>query len=102
MRRTILSENQYDPRFIRAANTNAVIIPFGPPMYSPMSSSRPLRAPSRRVVFKAFGMSLFYLVRIPGKDGQQAGDQGDTPCQIAYQHVFVQRVCAVALWPETI
>jgi hypothetical protein len=47
-------------------------------------------------------MFLFYLVRIAAKDGQQASDQSDTPCQIAYQHMFVQRMGAVALRTETV
>jgi hypothetical protein len=45
MRRTILSENQYDPKFMIAANTNARTSPFDPPNAPPMASSSPLSRP---------------------------------------------------------
>src|SRR6476659_7430786 len=56
MRRTILSENQYDPRFMTAAKTNAIMRPFEPPATSPMTSNSPLRSPSSSAVFTPFAM----------------------------------------------
>src|SRR6516162_5889146 len=54
MRRTILSENQYAPKFIAAAKTNAITMPWLHPMNRPMARMIPVSKPSSSVVFKAF------------------------------------------------
>ena len=63
MRRTILSENQYEPKFMRAAKPNAMMSPFEPPTSSPITSTSPLISPRSTAVFNPFAMGLFYRVR---------------------------------------
>ena len=53
---TILSENQYEPKFINAANPNATNRPFTPPISSPMASNNPLIKPSSKTVFIEFAI----------------------------------------------
>ena len=60
MRRTILSENQYDTKFMTAANMNAITSPFAPPKYSPIASKTALSRPSRSAVLIPLAMCLFY------------------------------------------
>ena len=63
MRRTILSENQYDPTFMSTAKTKAIMRPLAPPISSPMTSSNPLSAPSSTTVFTLFPIALRYRLQ---------------------------------------
>src|SRR4051794_18511882 len=47
---TILSENQYEPKFISAAKISAITMPCWPPMAPPASTSSTVRAVSRTIV----------------------------------------------------
>src|SRR5438132_6705715 len=48
---TILSENQYDTKFVPAANRNPRTSPCEPPRSSPTNRKRALRKPSNSAVF---------------------------------------------------
>ncbi len=98
MRSTILSENQYEPRFITAAAIKPNISPFGPPTTSPMTSSRPLMAPRSRTVFIPFDMALLYSP----KPAQQPRQKRRAPRQISQFDMFVEGVRAVAARTETV
>src|SRR4029450_4843486 len=50
--RTILSENQYDTKFMISANTNAITMPLRPPTKPPTATNRPVRRARNTVVFK--------------------------------------------------
>ena len=56
--RTTLSENQYDPKFVTAANTKPRSKPWAPPSASPSNRNRALIAPSSNAVFTVLGMVL--------------------------------------------
>ncbi len=58
MLRTILSENQYDPKFMMAANANAMTRPFEPPSQSPSASNTALMSPRSNAVLIPFAMVL--------------------------------------------
>ena len=49
--RTILSENQSEPKFMTTANPKAMTRPLCPPSSSPITSSRPLSSPRKKTVF---------------------------------------------------
>src|SRR5688500_3156794 len=98
MRRTILSENQYEPRFISAAKMNAMTIPFWPPSKSPIKSSMPRSRPSSSAVFNPLGMCLFCLAEVP----QERADDRGAPRQILGFDVLVQRVGPIAARAESI
>ena len=49
--RTILSENQYDTKFMTRASTKAITMPLSPPTRPPTAMNRPVRRARNRVVF---------------------------------------------------
>src|SRR5262245_10317642 len=57
---TILSENQYDTKFMISANTNAVIMPLRPPRSPPTATNRPVKSARNSVVF-----SMLLIVHRP-------------------------------------
>ena len=59
IRSTTLSENQYDPKFMAIAITNANIRPNRPPSISPISSSNALSRVNSSAVLKVFPIFLF-------------------------------------------
>ncbi len=61
--RTILSENQYEPKFMTTAKTKPRTRPCAPPSASPRNRNSALIAPSSSAVFKPFGIVLFYQTR---------------------------------------
>ncbi len=60
-RSTILSENQYEPRFVATASTKPNISPCAPPSTSPRNRNRALIAPSSNAVFTVLGMVSILL-----------------------------------------
>src|SRR5512144_2976110 len=89
MRSTILSENQYETKFITTANTKATIRPPAPPKNSPMASRTALRRPrSRAVLMPLFMVQMLAL----GQAAEQPGQQCGTRCQGGQFHVLVQRM----------
>src|SRR4029079_16864092 len=111
MRRTILSENQYETKFITAANRNATTSPFAPPKYSPIARSTALRSPSRSAVLIPFAMiSILPFSRLPFfvfrfafrvlallcEATQQLGEERRAPGKIRNHDMLVMRVRAVA------
>src|SRR5262245_8327337 len=90
---TILSENQYDAKFIAAAKNRPNSIPWPPPSISPMTRNNPLMMPSRSVVLITFDICLFYAAIQPGDEG---GHERGSVGQRVDLHVLVQRVRAVA------
>ncbi len=67
IRRTILSENQYEPKFMTIAKPNASTRPCWPPSRSPMTSSRALSSPSSAVVFKVLPINPLCRARRVGR-----------------------------------
>jgi len=58
MRITILSENQYEPRFITPARTKAISAPPRPPRASPAHRRTAVSKDMRRRVRRVFFMGL--------------------------------------------
>src|SRR5438093_5363558 len=58
MLNTILSENQYDAKFVATANTNPMASPCAPPIISPNHMSSALRTPSSSAVFTTLDMMI--------------------------------------------
>src|SRR5579872_7415195 len=54
MERASLSEKKYPKKFIAIAIISAMYKPFRPPNISPPASSKPLRIPSKRTLFRPF------------------------------------------------
>src|SRR5262245_53363005 len=105
MLRTILSENQYEPKFMMTAKTRPTIMPWPPPIHSPISKNNPLIAPSRIVVLSTFDMMyffqiLFYARFLEARD--EAGHERGPVGERVEVDVLVQRVRAVANRAEPI
>ncbi len=98
MRSTILSENQYEPRFMTAAAIRPNISPSGPATTSPMTSSRPLIAPRSSTVFIPFDMALLYSPN----PAQQPRQKRRPPPQIFQFDMFMECVRAVAAGAEAV
>ena len=103
MRRTILSENQYDPRFITAAKINAIMIPFEPPSSSPIRAAAPLSSAEQQRRFQSVGHGLYFTV------SAQSVQTASSPARNAARHgrsstidVLVQRMRAVAARAEAV
>src|SRR6516225_4617312 len=64
MARTILSENQYEKKFITTAKPNATTMPDRPPRKPPIRRNSPVRSPRSRVLFTVLAICL--LPRRPG------------------------------------
>src|SRR5437867_880260 len=56
---TILSENQYETKFVATANMKPKSRPCAPPRASPIHMSRALRTPSSNAVFATLDMNGF-------------------------------------------
>ena len=76
MRRTILSENQYEPKFMTTAKTNAMTRPFAPPSSSPITRSRPLSSAEQQRRFQAVRHSLILLCFGLQAEGRRAARRG--------------------------
>src|SRR5206468_2827859 len=63
MRRTIVSENQYDAKLVATARTNPNTRPCAPPSASPRNVKSPVIAPSSRAVFAV--LDIFNMRRGP-------------------------------------
>src|SRR5215207_2523725 len=109
MRRTILSENQYDPKFMTTAKTNAIMRPWPPPASSPMTSRSPLNSPRSIAVLNTLAISqlkqlqgvccyLFYRVQSFHQCRQESG----APRQVVHDDVLVQRMCTITFRAETV
>jgi hypothetical protein len=68
MRSTILSENQYDPKFMASEITKKITAPLAPPTAPPTAISKPLSAASNTAVLRLFIAPLL-LVRWCGQAG---------------------------------
>src|SRR5262249_58536419 len=103
MRRTSLSENQYDTKFMTPATIRPISIPFVPPNAWPSARSSPLSRPSNNAVFRPLGISRLYPV-MAGFRGrlhrchapEQPGDERAAPGQRRHVDVLVRGVRAVA------
>ena len=94
MRRTILSENQYDAKFVTTAKKKPTTMPLAPPSASPMTSSSALIVPSSSAVFTRVVHEFSYVVSLIRV--MQPGHERGAIRQRLDVDVFVQRVRAVA------
>src|SRR6185295_6812340 len=92
---TILSENQYEPKFIATAKKKPKMRPCPPPSISPMNMSKALSAPSSSAVFTTLDIWLFYPLN-------QSRDECRAVRQGIDLDVLVQCVSAVADCTESI
>src|SRR3989442_15203112 len=95
MLRTILSENQYDPKFIATAKKNPKIRPWPPPSISPRNMTSALSAPSSSAVLTTLLIYLLYSLN-------QSRDECRAVRQRLDIDVLVQRMGAVADRAESV
>src|SRR3954468_1726114 len=95
MRSTILSDHQYEAKFVPTANRKPMNIPPTPPSACPMNMSSALIVPSSSAVF-----TILFIVSFYPRD--QTGDEGGATRQRADLDVFVKSMRAVADGAEAV
>src|SRR5258708_847236 len=90
IRRTILSENQYDAKFVATAKTKPMTMPPAPPSASPMNKSNALIVPSSSAVFTVLFIWMLSIY------SDQSGHERGAIRQALDVDVFVEGVRAVA------